>query len=399
MDRRNMYLALLLFAATILTVWALGLLLWPFIVPIAWAMCLATVTGGTYRRLASRLGRPRLAATVVTLGVAVFVVAPLVVVGAAVAQQAVALSRAVETGRKPAAPAPAPATPATPGAPSAAPAAPAADRWETFFAEHPSLDEIRVKVDRQLASFDTNLRGVADAATAELGQPFARGAVGFVYGFATILFGFLIMLATLFVLLRDGDAIRQIVVDMLPMPEADTKDILETLRSTAYAAIVGGLATSAIQGTLGGLAFWVTGVSSPVLWGFVMGVLSLLPVGGSAFVWAPVAAYFLATGSPVQGWFLVVFGLVVIGSSDNLLRPWLIRKAGAAGVHPLLLFFGVFSGIGLFGASGIVFGPLLAAFVLSVIRIYRQHFGRTAAARKAARGAGPDGGATAAPRP
>lgn len=400
MDRRNMYLALLLFAATILTVWALGLLLWPFIVPIAWAMCLATVTGGTYRRLASRLGRPRLAATVVTLGVALFVVAPLVVVGAAVAQQAVALSRAVETGRKPATPPH--AAPATPGAPSdapAAPVAPAADRWETFFTEHPSLDEIRVKVDRQLASFDTNLRGVADAATAELGQPFARGAVGFVYGFATILFGFLIMLATLFVLLRDGDAIRQIVVDMLPMPEADTKEILETLRSTAYAAIVGGLATSAIQGTLGGLAFWVTGVSSPVLWGFVMGVLSLLPVGGSAFVWAPVAAYFLATGSPVQGWFLVAFGLVVIGSSDNLLRPWLIRKAGAAGVHPLLLFFGVFSGIGLFGASGIVFGPLLAAFVLSVIRIYRQHFGRTAAARKAARSEGPGGGAAPTPQP
>ncbi len=96
-----MYLALLLFAATILTVWALGLLLWPFIVPIAWAMCLATVTGGTYRRLASRLGRPRLAATLVTLGVALFVVAPLVVVGGAAAQQAVALSRAVETGRKP----------------------------------------------------------------------------------------------------------------------------------------------------------------------------------------------------------------------------------------------------------------------------------------------------------
>ncbi len=392
-----MYLALLLFAATILTVWALGLLLWPFIVPIALAMCLATVTGGTYRRLASRLGRPRLAATLVTLGVALFVVAPLVVVGGAVAQQAVALSRAVETGRKPPPTAPA-ARAGEPRAPADAAAA-APDRWETFFAEHPSLDEIRVKVDRQLASFDTNLRGVADAATGELGQPFARGAVGFVYGFATILFGFLIMLATLFVLLRDGDAIRQIVVDMLPMPEADTKDILETLRSTAFAAIVGGLATSAIQGTLGGLAFWVTGVSSPLLWGFVMGVLSLLPVGGSAFVWAPVAAYFLATGSPVSGWFLVAFGIVVIGSSDNLLRPWLIRKAGAAGVHPLLLFFGVFSGIGLFGASGIVFGPLLAAFVLSVIRIYRQHFGRTSAARKAARAGTPDGGAAAAPRP
>lgn len=369
MDRRNMYLALLLFAATVLTVWALGLLLWPFIVPIAWAMCLATVAGGLYRRVASRLGRPRLAATIVTLMVAVFVIAPLVVVGGAVAQQAVALGREVESSRKPAAP---------DGTTQPA------DRWDTFFAEHPSLDEVRANVDRQLAPFDTDLRAVLDAAAGEIGQPFARGALSVVYGGVTILFGFLIMLATLYVLLRDGDAIRQIVVDVLPLSDGDTREILETLRSTAFAAIVGGLATAAVQGTLGGLAFWVLGVPSPVLWGFVMTVLSLLPVGGAAFVWAPVAAYFIATGSPVQGWFLVGFGGVVIGSADNFLRPWLIRKAGAAGVHPLLLFFGVFSGIGLFGASGIVFGPLLTAIVLSVIRVYRDHFGRAAVVRKAA---------------
>jgi len=381
-DRRNMYLALLLFAATVLTVWALGLLLWPFIVPIAWAMCLATVAGGLYRRVASRLGRPRLAATIVTLVVAVFVVAPLVVVGGAVAQEAVALGREVESGRKPAVP---------------DGTAQPADRWDTFFAEHPSLDEVRANVDRQLTPFDTDLRGVLDAAAGEIGQPFARGALSVVYGGLTILFGFLIMLATLYVLLRDGDAIRQIVVDVLPLSDADTREILETLRSTAFAAIVGGLATAAVQGTLGGIAFWVTGVSSPVLWGFVMTVLSLLPVGGAAFVWAPVAAYFIATGAPVHGWFLAAFGVIVIGSADNLLRPWLIRKAGAAGVHPLLLFFGVFSGIGLFGASGIVFGPLLTAIVLSVIRVYRDHFGRAAVARRVA---GADGAppVTDAPR-
>lgn len=383
MDRRNVYLALLLFTATVLTVWALGLLLWPFIVPIAWAMCLATVTGGMYRRLASRLNRPRLSATLVTLGVAVFVVAPLVVVGTAVAQQAMDLSRRVDADRR------ASATAAQPGAPGAPEAARPGDAWDAFFAEHPTLDEVRGNIDRQLAAFDTDLRGVAQAAANEIGQPFARGAVAVVYGFLAVLFGFVIMLVTLYVLLRDGDAIRQVVVDLLPLPEPDTKDILETLRATAYAAIIGGLATSAIQGALGGLAFWVTGVSAPILWAFVMAVLSLLPVGGSAFVWGPVAAYFLATGDPLRGWFLVAFGTVIIGSSDNLLRPWLIRKAGAASVHPLLLFFGVISGIGLFGASGIVFGPLLTAFVLSVIRIYRDHYGRAAAARRAAEAASP----------
>src|SRR5206468_4228746 len=110
-----------------------------------------------------------------------------------------------------------------------------------------------------------------------------------------------------------------------------------------------------IQGTLGGTAFAVVGVDAPVLWGFVMALLSLLPIGGSAFVWAPTMIYFFVEGPVWKGWFLLVWGVAVIGSSDNLLRPWLMRKAGAAEVHPLLLFFAILSGIGLFGPSGIVF--------------------------------------------
>ena len=139
-----------------------------------------------------------------------------------------------------------------------------------------------------------------------------------------------------------------------------------------------------MQGTLGGIALAVTGVSAPVLWGFAMAVLSLLPVGGTAFVWAPVAGYYLATGEPGKGWFLVGFGVVVLSATDSLLPPMLMSRAGATGIHPLLLFFGAFSGIGLFGASGIVFGPLLVAFVLSVVGVYRDHFGQRAVAARAA---------------
>lgn len=377
MDRRAVYLGLLLFAATVLTVWALALILWPFLVPIAWATCLVTVTGGMYRRLASWSRRPRLSAAVLTVGVALGVIVPLAVVGTAIAQQALALSARAT----PKAPPPSPGKP--PAAPPAAPAA-SSDRWDQFFADHPDLDEWRQRVDDRLRAFDTDLRALADAALGQLGQPFARGAVNVLQGVFSLAFGFLLMLATYYVLLRDGDAIRQIVVDVVPMKEGDTKAILETLRSTAYAAIVGGLLTSLAQGTLGGVALWATGVSAPVLWGFVMAVLSLLPVGGTAFVWAPVAVYFLTTGDPVRGWFLVAFGVGVLSTCDNLLRPWLMRRAGATGIHPLLLFFAVISGIGVFGPSGIVFGPLLVAFVLAALRVYRDHFGRRAVAARAA---------------
>jgi len=389
MERQNVYLALLLFAATALTIWALVLLLLPFIVPIAWAMCLATVTGGLYRRLASRTGRPRLSAALMTFGVAIALVLPLAFVGSAVASQAVALSRSsLASGGKPTGPRPAAPTASSPK-PGGAEPAHAEDAWARFFAEHPALDELQTKANDQLSPFNTTTREVAEAALASIGRPFTSGAVGVLAGLVSTVFGFLIMLATLYVLLRDGDAIRQLVIDVVPLKEEDTKEVLEKLRSTAFAAIVGGLATALVQGTLGGAALAITGVSAPVLWGFVMAILSLLPVGGSAFVWAPVAAYFLATGEPGKGWFLVFFGVVVLTASDNLLRPFLMRRAGATGIHPLLLFFGVFSGIGLFGASGIVFGPLLVAFILSVVGVYRDHFGRRAAARAALSGPPP----------
>lgn len=370
MERKN-YLALLLFAATVLVIWALGLILAPFLVPIAWAMCLLTVTGGLYRRLAKRTQWPRVSALLLTLAVGVAALVPIGLVAVALAQEASALAK--EAARKPA---------AEPGAP---PVARTGDSVNDFFAEHPNLAKARDRVDGFLEPFDTNVGQVVEAAREKIAAPLAKGAVGVLSSVLQAAFGFLLMLVTLYFLYRDGDKIRALIVDLVPVPEEASDRVVETLRSTAYAAIVGGLATAMIQGALGGIGFAITGVHGPVLWGFVMGVLSLLPVGGSAFVWAPVSVYFFVEGPPWKAWFLLIWGIVVIGCSDNLLRPWLMRKAGAAEIHPLLLFFAIISGIGLFGASGVVFGPLLLAFVLVTVKIYRDHFGRAARAAAAAR--------------
>jgi predicted PurR-regulated permease PerM len=375
-QRRTVYLDLWLFAATAATLWAFGLVLWPFLVPIAWAMCLATVSGRWYRSIASRWGRPRLAAVAVTAVVALLVIAPLAVLGTAMAREAVAVkgwldeSESGGGGREPGKPGAKPAA----GAPGGA----KEDDWDRFFQSHPGLDSIRAGIDKQLASFDTDTRSVTETAMKQLGQPFVSGALGVLQGLFAVVFGFLIMLVTLYVLLRDGDAIRQVVVDVLPLREDDTKHILETLRSTAFAAIVGGLLTSAVQGLIGGIAFWALGLPAPILWGFVMAVLSLFPFGGTALVWAPVGVYLIATDQTGKGIFLLAFGTLVLSTVDNLLRPVFMRRAGASDIHPLLLFFAVISGIGIFGTSGIVFGPLLTAFVLSVIKVYRDHFGKRA---------------------
>jgi predicted PurR-regulated permease PerM len=399
-DRKNLYLALLLFAATVLTVWAFVLILSPFLVPIAWAMCLLTVTSGLYARLERRTGRPRLSAFLMTVGVALAVLLPLAVVGLSIVREAKALATktiapsAVATTppvEPPAAPPPPPPAP-FPGEEERGPAAkknglglaPRVDKWDEFFRSHEGLGRARDKVDEFLRPFDTDLRSLVQTGKDRLLSPLATGAVGVLQSVFQAGFGFLMMLATLYFLYRDGGRIRAFLVDLVPLGAGESDRVLETLRSTAFAAIVGGILTALIQGALGGLAFAIVGVEAPVLWGFVMAVLSLLPIGGSAFVWAPAMVYFFVVGPVWKAWFLLVWGVAVIGSSDNLLRPWLMRKAGAAEIHPLLLFFAILSGIGLFGPSGIVFGPLLVAAIVVVAKIYRDNFGAGARAAKTA---------------
>jgi predicted PurR-regulated permease PerM len=355
---RRLYLALLLFGATALVIWAIGLILAPFLVPIAWAMCLVTVTGGLFRRLSRKIRRPRLAAFLMTIATALAVVVPLVVIGSAIVNEAASLSKKTD--------------------------GPVEDRWEEFLKRHERIAGVKDQADKWLSSFGTNFKQLREEAVGALGRPFAHGAVGVLSGVFSMGFGFLVMLATLYFLYRDGDKIRTLAIDLSPLRVEETTRILDTLRSTAFAAVVGGLATAGIQGALGGIAFWITGVEAPVLWGVVMAILSLLPVGGSAFVWAPVMTYFFLDGHSAKGWFLLVWGVAVIGSSDNLLRPWLMRRTGAGEIHPLILFFAILSGIGLFGVSGIVFGPLLVAFVLVVMRIFQENFGGKARAEAAA---------------
>ena len=359
MDRK-VYLALLLFTATVLVVWAFGLILTPFLLPIAWAVCLATVTSGPYRRLLKWTGRPKLSALVVTTVTGALVVVPAVFLVNAIAREAIEISHRVQDD-----------LPAGGGT------------WSGFLERHEHLAELKRSADTWLATFGTDLNQVTQTAFGKLASPSGAGALGVLSGVLSATFGFLVALATLYVLLRDGRRIGAFVTDLSPLSHEETGRVLETIRATAFSAIVGGFATAIVQGTLGGIALAITGVPAPVLWGFVMAILALLPVGGGAFVWAPVAAYFFLDGPVWKGWFMLAWGVIVLGVTSVTLQPWLMRRTGASEVHPLLLFFAIISGLGLFGPSGIVFGPLVVAAVLVMLDIFREHFGQKARAGRA----------------
>ena len=123
-----------------------------------------------------------------------------------------------------------------------------------------------------------------------------------------------------------------------------------------------------IQGALGGLIFWLLGLTAPLLAGALMALVSLLPVLGSALVWVPVALYLLVSGAVTKGLILLAFGTFVIGLADNFLRPILVGQSIQMPSYVVLL--ATLGGLASFGANGFVIGPLVAAMFLTVWQIF-----------------------------
>ena len=132
------------------------------------------------------------------------------------------------------------------------------------------------------------------------------------------------------------------------------------------ATVKGNVLVAVIQGTLGGLAFWVLGVHAPVLWGVVMAFLSLLPAIGAALIWGPVAIYLLATGAIWKGVALIAFGVLVIGLIDNVLRPILVGKETKLPDYVVLV--STLGGLAIFGLNGFVLGPVIVAMFIVRLR-------------------------------
>jgi len=139
-----------------------------------------------------------------------------------------------------------------------------------------------------------------------------------------------------------------------------------------------------VQGSLGGLIFWILGIHAALLWGVVMTFLSLVPAVGAGLVWAPAAVYLLATGDIWQGVVLIAFGVLAIGLVDNILRPILVGKSTR--MPDYLVLISTLGGIAAIGISGFVTGPLIAAMFLAVWDV-------VATSRAATRASGPLDGA------
>ena len=189
------------------------------------------------------------------------------------------------------------------------------------------------------------------------------GAVGAIVQMLLVVF-------TLFYFFRDGDRIVKAAYQMVPLQRAQLQDIITRTKEVIGATVYGVLAISAIQGVLGTFIFWALGLPSALLWGVVMFFLSMIPMAGAFLVWVPAAIYLALTGAFVQAGILVGWGILVIGSIDNVLSPRLVGRR--ARLHELLIFFAVLGGLQVFGVLGLILGPVVVAMTLALIEMARE---------------------------
>ncbi|WP_194721953.1 AI-2E family transporter [Noviherbaspirillum malthae] len=173
-----------------------------------------------------------------------------------------------------------------------------------------------------------------------------------------------VMLYLLFFLLRDGATLSARIKQAIPLSAEHKRSLLGKFTTVIRATVKGNIAVAATQGALGGIMFWFLGIQGPILWGTLMAFLSLLPAVGAALIWGPVAIFFLLTGAIWQGVTLMVFGVVVIGLVDNILRPLLVGKDTQMPDYVVLV--STLGGMGLFGLNGFVIGPVIAAMFIAV---------------------------------
>ena len=315
------------------------LMLRPFVGVLMWAIVLVVVFYPAHRRLLIWTGSPGSAAALSTLLVIVTILLPVVGVSYAVGHELRGAVQHLQGGV---------------GRVLDIPAIQPAVNWLRQYAD---VDAWRSTdyIAEQLQGWSTTIAGPT---------------LMFVGGVVNALVQTLLVVFTMFYFFRDAEPLRRAMYDIVPLEYEQSHDILVRTKDVIGATIYGVLAISAIQGVLGFVIFLVLGLPSPLLWGVVMFLMSMIPMAGAFVVWVPAALYLLLTGSYLKALLLAIWGVLVIGSIDNFLSPRLVGRR--ARLHELLIFFSVLGGLQVFGVLGLVLGPVLAAITLALIEVVRQ---------------------------
>jgi len=188
----------------------------------------------------------------------------------------------------------------------------------------------------------------------------------------TALFSFILLLLTIFYLLKDGENWKKTFLKLSPLSDTDDEKILNKISRTINGVIKGYLLIALIQGILMGIGLTIFHVPNGALWAVVAGIAAIIPPLGTAVVSVPAVIFLFMTGHTGLGIGLLIWAIFVVGMGDNLLNPYIVGHK--INVPPFLILFSVLGGISLLGPVGILIGPLTVSLLYTLIEIYRSEF-------------------------
>jgi predicted PurR-regulated permease PerM len=316
---------------TFIFVFVTALIAAPYLSSVTWALVLAVIFVRPHRWFESFAG-PNTAAGLSVLSVALIIVAPLFLIGQRLLEEAIAgvnyIQRAVST-----------------------------DSWGAFLAAHPWLRWLNDRADVPA------LAGRFGETVTNVGASILKQSTGQAI---TIVLAFYL----LFFLLRDGRAALDALVRLSPFSNMETGKLIVRVRDTIHATIYGTLAVAVLQGALGGAMYLWLGFPSPALWAVVMTVISIIPVLGSFVVWVPATIYLALEDRWVDAVTLGLWGGVVISTADNVVRPLLVGET--LRLHTAPAFVAMLGGLDLFGAPGLILGPIAFTLTTLMLEFWRR---------------------------
>lgn len=338
------------FALFSLILYGAYLILTPFLTAITWAVILAILVYPFYLWLLQRFrGRATLAAITVIAAIALIIIAPGIELGKFLTEEAVLLVQSFRSLLE-------------------------EDGKQEWLAR-PWVQQLVGwwnLVSFRLMDFNINWKEMLAQGAQSSSKILVERATGITQNVLLFTVNVIITLITLFFLLRDGKEFFSKLQRLVPMDREHQQRLFKNIVDAVLAVVHGSLVVGMVQGILAGLAYYFLGVPFAVLWGVVTGFVALLPVGGSTLVSIPATIYLFLQGETLRAFLLLAWSLGIVGTVDNVLKPLIIGNR--LGLPVLFLFFGILGGLALFGAVGIVLGPVIFALLRALLDLYSEEY-------------------------
>lgn len=306
----------------------------PFLAVLVWALTLAVLFSPLQRYLEAKVKSSGLAASISVLIIGLIVVIPAVFVGQQLLFQAVKGAQSIELKLS-------------------------SGAWLQTLEAQPQLAPLLEKIEQRI-----DFPGAAAAFTHWVNT----SAADIVKASAVQILGLCLIFYVLFFFLRDRQLILRAIALRAPLSPLQMEGLFARVGDTIHATVYGTFAVASVQGLLGGLMFWWLGLPAPLLWGVIMGMLAVIPMLGAFVIWAPAALFLLLEGAWHDALMLALWGMLVVGTVDNLLRPVLVGDR--LRLHTVLTFLSVVGGLLIFGAAGLILGPVTLVITMAMLEFW-----------------------------